>query len=281
MFKYFRSERSLAVEPSEDVVEDTTVLEVVDLWVSVESAGDGEGLAGIGGDCDVLTDLKSTALKVDVEGLSAIKAERVSALASFELHWKDSHTNQVGSVDSFIALSDDSLDSLEERSLGSPISGGARSVLLSCKDDGGFTFFLISCSGIEDGHLLTRWDVDGLWSDFIDELVDKSDVGEGSSCHDLVISSSGTVCVVVLWPNTSGFQVSGGWRVVGNLTSWRDMVGGDGVTQVQEDVSIGDALDWGQTGLDALEERWVVDVGGVLIPGIELSFWSLERLPHL
>lgn len=210
---------------------------------------------------DVLTDLKSTALKVDVEGLGAIKAVRVSALASFELHWEDSHTNQVGSVDSLIALSDNSLDSLEERSLGSPISGGAGSVLVSCEDDGGFTFFLISCSGIEDGHLLTGWDVDGLWSDFIDKLVDKSDVGESSSGHDLVISSSGTVGIVVLWSNTSFLQVSGSWRVVGNLTGWRDMVGGDGVTQVQEDVSIGDALDWGQTGLDTLEEWWVVDVG--------------------
>jgi len=102
--------------------------------------------------------------------------------------------------------------------------------------------------------------MDSLWTDLVDKLVDEPDVGEGSSGHDLVVSSSGTIGVVVLCLDASGFEVCSGWRVAGNLTCWRDVVGGDGVTEVQEDVAIDNALDWGGLGLSGLEERWIVDV---------------------
>jgi hypothetical protein len=38
------------------------------------------------------------------------------------------------------------------------------------------------------------------------------------------------------------------------------MISGDGISHVQEDMSILDVLDWSQTSSDLLEERWVVDI---------------------
>mgnify|MGYP001460931780 CR=1 FL=1 len=59
------------------------------------------------------------------------------------------------------------------------------------------------------------------------------------------------------------------------------MIGGDRVTDVQEAVGAIDAVDGGGAGLGRLEEGWVVDVGGVVIPVVELASGGLEVLPHL
>jgi hypothetical protein len=113
---------SFVLELAENVVEDTTVLEVGDFGISIESASNCEGLAIVSLDSDVLVNLKVATLHVDVELLGAVKTESVSVLAILELEGEDSHTNEVGSVDSLVGLSDHSADTLEEGTLGSPIS---------------------------------------------------------------------------------------------------------------------------------------------------------------
>ncbi len=59
------------------------------------------------------------------------------------------------------------------------------------------------------------------------------------------------------------------------------MIGGDGVTNVQEAVSAVNAVDGLGVSLSRLEERWVVDVGGGFVPFVKLARWSIKFLPHL
>jgi hypothetical protein len=76
-------------------VEDTSVLEVSDLGISIESAGHSQGLAAVGCDFDILSDLEVTTLHVDVELLVSGKTVGVSVFTGLELHGEDSHTNEV------------------------------------------------------------------------------------------------------------------------------------------------------------------------------------------
>lgn len=107
---------------AQDVVEDTSVLEVSDFWVSVESADHIESLARASLHLDILADLKVATLHVDVEGLFTGQTVSVSVLAILELKGKNTHTNEIGSVNALVRLSNDSLDSLEIGTLGGPVS---------------------------------------------------------------------------------------------------------------------------------------------------------------
>lgn len=107
-------------ELSEDVLEDTTVLVVGDLNICVESGLDLEGLAGVSRYIENFVDLEVAFLQVDVEGFSTSQSKRVSVLAAQEFSRENTHTDQVRSVDSLVALSNDGLDSLE---VGSPKKG--------------------------------------------------------------------------------------------------------------------------------------------------------------
>ena len=59
------------------------------------------------------------------------------------------------------------------------------------------------------------------------------------------------------------------------------MISRDGVSDVQEAVGAFDARDWRSSGLSGLEEGWVVDVGGSVIPRVELAGRGIKVLPHL
>lgn len=103
-------------------MENTSILEVGDLGVSVESAGYGERLATVGLNLNVLANLELSSLHVNIELFFTRKSMGVSVFTSFELHREDTHTNEVGSMDSLVTLSNDSLHTLEVRSLSSPIA---------------------------------------------------------------------------------------------------------------------------------------------------------------
>ena len=71
---------------------------------------------------NVLVHFQVAALHVDIELLLTGEAESVSGLTVLELEWKHSHADEVGSVDSLVGLGDDSTDTLEVGTLGSPVS---------------------------------------------------------------------------------------------------------------------------------------------------------------
>lgn len=262
-------------------MQDTSVLEVGDFGVGVDSALDSEGFSTVGGNHNVLSDLEITAVDVNVELLGASKAEGVSRLVLLELEGQDAHSEEVASVDALVALSDHDLDTLEVGALGSPIARGSRTVLFSSKDDGISAGFLVLSSSIEDSHLFSRGDVDGSRASLGDHLVDKSHVGESTTGHDLVVSSAGSVRVKVLVGDSTLSKEASSRGVLSDLTGGRDVISGDGVTHVQEAVGVVHVSDGLELSLGALEEGRVVDVGGVIVPRVKFTGGGFESLPHL
>lgn len=115
-----------------------------------------------------------------------------------------------------------------------------------------------------------------LWTNFVIHLVDNPGVGESASGHDQVVSSSTAITVVILLLYAFFVEISSGGRVFGNGSSWGNVVGGDEVSERGQTVSALDVFDFLQLGLDILEERRVLNVGGV-VPLIDaiLTDWQL------
>ena len=122
------------VELAEHVVQNTAVLEVGNLWVSIEPASDNDRLASVSLNGDVLANLQVSTVDVNREGLSSIKPVRVSTFSALELEWQDAHTNQVASMDSLVAQSNDDGDGKKKKFFGCPIPRRARSIVTSSKD---------------------------------------------------------------------------------------------------------------------------------------------------
>lgn len=59
------------------------------------------------------------------------------------------------------------------------------------------------------------------------------------------------------------------------------MVGGDGVSEVQEAIGAGDVLHRVQLQAGFLEVRRVVDVSGLLVPVVLLAALDFERVPSV
>jgi len=262
-------------------VQDTSVLEVGNLGVSVDSALDGERFATVGGDLDVLCNCEVSSVDVNVELLGASQAEGFSVLAFLELEGQDAHTKEVTSVDTLVALSDDDLDSLEVGALSSPVSGGAGSVLFTGEDNSVSSSFHVLLGSVEDGHLFSGRDVLGSRSSLVNHLVDQTHVSEGSTSHNLVVSSARSVGVEILVGDSTLGKESSSRGVLSNLSSGGDVIGGDGVSHVQEAVGVVYIRDGFELSLGLLEEGRVVDVGGVVIPGVEFTSGGFEVLPHL
>jgi hypothetical protein len=112
-------------------------------------------------------------------------------------------------------------------------------------------------------------------------LVDKTHISESTTGHDLVVTSAGSVRVEVLVGNSTLSKEASSRGVLGDLTGGGDVIGGDGVTHVQEAVGIVNVSDGLEFGLGALEEGRVVDVGRVIVPRVEFTSGGFEVLPHL
>jgi hypothetical protein len=103
--------------------------------------------------------------------------------------------------------------------------------------------------------------MDGLWADLVDQLVDESHIGESTSGHDLVIASSGTIGVEVFRADSSALKISGSWGTNSDLSGWGNVISCDGITHVQKNVSVFDAINRLNISTKLLEEWWVVNVG--------------------
>ena len=227
--------RSLG-HPSQDVLEDTAVGDVLDLGGDVDPAECVELQflsVLVGGDPDGALGLQVG--QVDVEGLGSVELERLAVLSGEELEGDDSHADEVGPVDPLEGLGDDGPDSQEEGSLGGPVPGASGSVLLSCEDDEGGHVLLVLLGGLEDGSLASVGHVLGpaaLASG--DQLVPEPDVGEGSPDHDLVVCPAGSVGVEVLGLDALGHEVASRVGLLGEGPCGGDVVGGDGIAELGE-----------------------------------------------
>jgi len=262
-------------------VQDTTVLEVGNFRVSVDSAHDGERFSTVGGNRDVLADRQVSTVDVDVELFRSSEAEGVSVLAFLELEGQDTHSKEVTSVDALVALSDHDLDSLKVGALGGPIARGSRSVLFTSEDDRVNSSIHVLVSSVKDGHLFSGRDVHGGGTSLLNHLVDQTHVSESTTGHHLIVTSTGSVRVEIFIRDSTLSKEASSRGVLSDLSSGGNVIGSDGVAHVQEAVSVVHISNRLELSFGALEEGRVVDVSGVIVPRVEFTSRGFEVLPHL
>lgn len=123
--------------------------------------------------------------------------------------------------------------------------------------------------------------MDGCGSNLRYHLVDETDIGKGTTSHNLIITSARTVGVEILGGNSTISQIAGSRGVFGNLSGRRDVIGSDRVTNVEQAVSVIDACNRGGTNFGRCKEGRVVDVCRVILPFVKLTSGSFKVLPHL
>lgn len=242
----------------------------------------GESLARRSGDSHALTDRDGRSSEFEAELLVAIESMSLSTLAIVELKRQDAHTEQVRSMNTLIGLSNNNLDALKVGSLGSPITGRSGTVLLASDDNELLAFLHVSLSGIEDGESLTGRNVESERTVSVNHLVDQTDVGEGTSGHNVIVTSARSVRVEVLGFNTILSEPSSGHRGLGDVTGGGDVISGHGISEEQQARSIFDGGDVSGSFLsDTLEEGRLVDVGRVLSPCEQFTLRSNKLVPSL
>jgi len=83
--------------------------------IGVESDLNLEGFTSACFHSEGLINLEVTTVEIDIECLMSVKSKGISVLSVDEFSWEDTHTNEIRSVDSLVALSNHCLDTLEVR----------------------------------------------------------------------------------------------------------------------------------------------------------------------
>ena len=186
-------------------------------------------------------------------------------------------------MDALEALGNHHLHALQLGALRGPVSGATRTVLLACQHNQGVALLHVLVSGIEERQLFAGGDVDCIRSDFsVEHLVCDPRIREGAAGHNLVISAAGAVLVEIFLLNSAFQQVAACWRVFGDVSGRRNMVGGDRITEDAQAVCIFQVLDLGELDLHGAEEGGLVDVGRFPLPlvlavGVYLHFVPAGR----
>eukprot|EP00760_Papus_ankaliazontas_P008090 PhM_4_TR13663/c0_g1_i1/m.70832 len=265
---------------AEDVVEDTAVLEVLNLHKRVDAELGLERLAVAARDRNLLLRL-DLAAEVNRELLRARQPKARRALLRQVLDGHDAHADEVAAVDALKGLGDDRAHTEQEGALGSPVARGAGAVLLTREDHEVAAGFLVLHGGIVDRHKLAvevRLRADGA---ILAELVCETDVGEGAADHDLVVAAAGAVRVEILALNAALVEVAGGGRVLGDVAGGGDVVRRHRVAEVQQNSCVLN-LGPGRGGDgEALEVRRLVNVRALCVPLVDRARGDLERLPLL
>ena len=152
----------------------------------------------------VLARLNTVAEASDGIGFGAVEAEGLRADAVGELEREHAHANEVGAMDAFEALCNDSFDSQEAGAFRGPVTAGASAVFVSGEDDERGAFGLIFHAGIVDGHLFTArlmdretaFDTGAVGFGGNHEVFD-SHIREGATGHDAVVATAAAVAVEI------------------------------------------------------------------------------------
>ena len=146
------------------------------------------------------------------------------------------------------ALGDHGPHPEEKRALGGPISRRAGSVLSAGQHDQGHALLPIAKGGVVDRHpfAVRRMHGDAAFDGW-DEQVLEADIPEGPTRHHLVIAASRAEGIELARLHAVLDQVMPGRPIGRDGAGRRDVVGRDGVTQVDQDSGVHDVGD-GQPG---------------------------------
>src|ERR1700722_13295104 len=245
----------------EHVLHDAAVPVVVGLAGGVDAHGGGEALA-VGGHRDLGRHgpLVERLDALDVEDLLAGQAEGLGAVARLELEREHAHADQVGPVDALERLDQHGADAEQRGALRRPVARGTRAVLLAADDDERGSLFYVGTGRVVDRHLLAVLLGDAAFGAG-GELVAEPDVGERSADHHLVVTAAGAVGVEVLPVDAVLAQVQAGRGGGLERAGRRDVVGGDRVAELGQDLGPVDVGHRRRLGRHAVEVGRPGDVG--------------------
>ena len=217
-----------------------------------------------------------------VEDLVAGQPQALGALARQELERQDTHPHQVAPVDPLVALGDGGPDAQQHRALGSPVARAAAAVLLAGDDQERHALRLVARRGLIDRHQLAAREM-GRPAALAPtrQAVAQADVGERAAYHHLVVAPPRAVAVEVLRLHPTSDQVLAGRAVDRDRASRGDVVSRHRVAQHRQHAGSADIGQRRWLQRQILEERWLLNVGRIRIPGIEVAFGYRQRAPVL
>jgi len=133
-------------------MKDSSIFEVFNFNISIESTFDLESLTIRCKDIDLLVDLKLSTLHRNGELFMTSESKGVSTLSRIEFTWENTHANQIASMDSFIRLGNYTLDSQKIRTFGSPVSTGTTAILFACQYNSGMIVLFVELTSLEETH---------------------------------------------------------------------------------------------------------------------------------
>src|SRR5690606_697907 len=113
----------------------------------------------------------------------------------------------------------------------------------------------------------------------VEEQVLDPDVGEGAADHDVVVAAAAAVAVEVRRLDAARLQEAAGGRVLLDVAGRGDVVGGDGVAEQAQHAGAVDVRDATHLHAHALEVGRVFDVGGGLVPSVQLAVRRGDGVP--
>ncbi len=218
----------------------------------------------------------------DRERLEPAQPEALGGLACGKDQRENPHPDQVRAVDSLEALCDDGADAEEVRPFRSPVARRAGAVLLAGEHDQRRSLGQVALRRLVDRRLLARGQVDSPCALALGhELVPEADVGERAAHHHLVVPAAGAVGVEVLALCPVLDEIAAGRALQLDGAGRRDVIGRDRVAGPHETPGPGDVLDLAVIQAHALEVGRPAYVGGVGVPGEQLSLGDVELPPAL
>lgn len=163
----------------------------------------------------------------------------------------------------------------------SPISWRPSSILFSSKDNKRMPFFDISKSCVTDIKDLSSGNICSLRSKLWSKFVNYSCVSKSSSSHNLVISSSSSICIKISLFDSSLHEISGCRWLLGYLSSRRNMVCSNRVTKTAKYISLLDILYFGQLEGCIFEEGWIMNVSWWVFPIVLIALLNFKSIPSL
>ena len=145
---------------------------------------------------------------------------------------KNTHSDQVTTMDSFETFSYDCLHSQQIGSFGCPVSARSWSILFASKNDSLNLAIDVPLRCIKNIQSLSSWDVDSLRTNCtLHHLIDNSNICKGSSGHDEVIASPCTISIEISFFDPSLLQKSGSRRWDWDVARRWDMVSCDRISK--------------------------------------------------
>ena len=164
---------------------------------------------------------------------------------------QDPHTDQIRPVDALKRRGDNGFHTEQIGSFCSPVSGRTGPVLAACEND----FRCGDLCGVVDRH-----DLAGLVIQCVAalgarrHLVSDTDIGKGTTHHDLVISTATSERIEIPSVNATLGQPLPCGTGSREGASWRDVVGGDGIGQFEQHLGSLDGLNGFWRGRQPAEE---------------------------